>query len=156
MLELATRIQARFTRSWQVPARLLAQDHLGAAEQREPLPSRFVAHHGVPDLRGATQVRRLRLARESAFEQRPQEIALQLDGRETFRAIRKMGDAAVAAQGVGEGNHGGGMQEAVRREQVRAQREAASDRAVTHGEYLEAESPGRCPRLRSLSASAVI
>ena len=58
-------------------------------------------------------------AGDRALARGAEEIGLELDGRESGRALGQVRDAAVAAGGVGERHDGAGVQVAVRRDVVR-------------------------------------
>src|SRR6185503_20622269 len=72
-------------------------DELRAAEEGDCLAGVLVAHDGVPELRRAAEVQRLRHDGDGALSRRAEEIRLELDRREAGGALRKIRDAAIAA-----------------------------------------------------------
>jgi len=67
-------------------------------------------------------VRGARFGPQRAFGRRADEVRLQFDRREVRRTLRHVRDRRVAGRGVGERNHRSGMQESVRREELRPDR----------------------------------
>src|SRR5687767_12309229 len=90
-------------------------DELRAAEERDGLAALAVRDDGIPELRRAPKVGGARNALDRALARRAEEIGLELDGREPVRALRQVGDAAVAGHGVGQRHHGAGVEVAVGR-----------------------------------------
>ena len=82
------------------------------------------------------------LAGDAAVARRPEEVRLQLDGREACRALGKGREAAVAGGGVRERDDGAGVEELVRREVVGADVERGRDAAVLRTQDLEADEAG--------------
>src|SRR5688572_29419962 len=89
-------------------------DELRAAEERDGLAAPAVHNDGIPELRRAPEVGGARDAFNGAIARRAEEVGLELDGREGIRAVRQVGDAAVAGDGVGERHDRAGMKVAVR------------------------------------------
>ena len=83
------------------------EDHLGAAEESYSFAG--VDDGRVPDLRCASTVDEFCFALDGALALGAEEVALQLDGSEACGAIGQVRKAAVAACGVGERDHRGGV-----------------------------------------------
>ena len=81
------------------------------------------AYYRVPDVRRPSHVQRTRLAAERSLACGAEEVRLQLERREPDGPVREMGVAAVAGGRVGERDDAAGVQEAVRGEQVGANRQ---------------------------------
>src|SRR5215471_13968600 len=126
---------AGFARSF----RARPENELRASKQRQRPPFPCVSHHGVPYLRGATEVRRGGDTGKAAFARRPKEVGLQLDSSEVFRAWREVSNATVAAGGVGECNHGGRMKIAVRRKQLRSDLELGVNATFGDGDRTKSD-----------------
>jgi len=60
-----------------------------------------------------------------AFARLAEEVRLELDGGKAAGALRERGDAAVAAARIGERDHRGGVQKAIRRHHFSADHQAA-------------------------------
>src|SRR5688572_4843880 len=88
-------------------------DELRAAEERDGLAALAVRDDGIPELRRAPEVGGARDALDRPLARRAEEIGLELDGREPVRALRQVGDAAVAGHGVGERHDRAGVKVAV-------------------------------------------
>ncbi len=67
-----------------------------------------------------------------AGARRSQKIAFQLDGGEALRALGQAGYAAVAGGGVGQGDHGAGVEIAIGREMMRPDLHFNIGRAARH------------------------
>src|SRR5260221_143966 len=106
------------------------ENQLGAAEQRELAPLFAVGQGCVPDLRGAPQMDRARLAVEHAFLRRTEEVCLQFHRGEILRVPGQVRNASVARERVGEADDRPGVQVAVRREQRLAELELSSHQAL--------------------------
>jgi DNA polymerase-4 len=134
----------------------LRQDHLGTAEQRNGLSACFGCNLGVPDLCRPSSVERTRDARQIAFERRAEEVALQLDRRESNRALGQVHHGSIAARRIGERDDRSGMEETVGRQQVLGDGKTRTDLVLRDGLDLDAQVPGQelGPRLGpSLRAS---
>src|SRR5262249_563837 len=81
------------------------------------------------------------LGDERPGERRRGEVRLQLDRGEAGSAVRQRRDAPVAASGVGKPDDRSGMQVAVRREQLRPQRQVHPDVPFLDLVDLDAEQP---------------
>lgn len=98
------------------------QDHLSTAKQRDD-PAGFVMRNGcVPNLSRPSQVLRRGFAGYRSFTGGAEEIALQLNGRESRRTLRHGFEAAVTARRVGQCDHGRRVQEPIRRQKISADR----------------------------------
>src|SRR5437773_11238774 len=78
------------------------QNHLRAAEERDPSPASLDTNRRIPDLRGAPQMHGRRAADDRAIARGAEEVGFELDGGEAARALRQARHAAVAAARVGE------------------------------------------------------
>lgn len=74
-----------------------------------------------------------------AFTRSSQKITFQFDGGEVLRPGWEVGERAVAAAGIGEGNYGRGMQVSVWGEEFRADGEAAGQATRLEGQELDAD-----------------
>src|SRR5262245_56742723 len=127
-----------------IPRMLPRIEHqLRAAEERELAPLRAVRHHRVPHLGAAPQVHGARFAVERAFARRVEKVGLQLHRGEVLGLVGQVGNAAVAREGVGEGDDRARVQVAVRGEQRLSQGDLGPDQAFRdHGEG-DADEPGQ-------------
>src|SRR5262245_5803420 len=116
------------------------QEQLGAAKEGERLAV-LVTDRRVPDLRGATPVDTPRFGVQRPLERRGEEVRLQLDRREARRAVGQRSDAAVAAGRVRQSDHGAGVEVAVRREQLRPQRQVHAHMSLLDRVDLDPEQP---------------
>src|SRR5262245_58366950 len=98
-------------------------DELRAAKERERLAGFLVRDYRVPELRRAPEVLRPRDHGDDSLAGRAEAVGLALDARESARALGQVGNAAVAAGGVGERDDGARVQVAVGRDVVRLDRE---------------------------------
>ena len=83
------------------------------------------------------------LAADRAVARGRQEVALQLDGGEVLRPIGQVGDARVAGSRVGEQDHAGRVQVAVRREHPRLHRQLGVEPAFLDPRHDQAEAAGQ-------------
>jgi hypothetical protein len=77
------------------------------------------------------------------FAGRAQEIALEFDGGEVIGSVGHVGEGAIAAGGICEGNDHGGVQVSVGGEQFGAQGEAAGEAPWLHAEEFNADQAGQ-------------
>jgi deazaflavin-dependent oxidoreductase (nitroreductase family) len=118
------------------------EHHLRAPEQRDRAAGRLVRNDCVPDLRPLAGVHSPGISHHRAFPNRAQEVGLELDGREPGRALRKAGEAPVAASRVGQACHRPAMQIAMGRLQPPGRLEPHPAVAVSHFQDLDSEEPG--------------
>ena len=103
---------------------------MSTPEQCDRFPTGFIRHCGVPDLGGPSTVEAGAYAGYDSFAGSAEEVALELDGSEIVRAFGKVGEGAVAAGGIGEGDDGRRMQIAVGGEQFRTQGKATGESSM--------------------------
>ncbi len=129
------------------------EHHLRAAEEGDA-PGRR-GYYGVPYLGGPAQVQGARPALDDPFTCGAEEIRLQLDGREASRALRQERHATVAAARIRQGDHCGGVQEAVRRHDLAPHRQPAVHQPRLHRNDLHADEPGQVPGAEGLEEPAI-
>src|SRR5437764_1353492 len=119
------------------------EHELRTAEQRDGLLIGFACDDGVPDLRRGAQVHGTRGSRDRAFQRRADEVALELDRRESVRLVGKMHHAAIAASGVRECDHRCSMQIPVRRKEIGTNVELGVDAAFAKRDNAKADQSGQ-------------
>src|SRR2546430_350435 len=117
------------------------EHHLRTAKQRDPGAAALERDTRIPDLRRAPQMDWRREAQDGAVARGAEEVRLQLDLREAACACRQQRDAAVAAARVGQRDHRGGVQVAVRRHHFLSHRHPARDGLGRDCENFHTDQP---------------